>query len=113
MFSVRDFIKNEVVPLLILDVIVLFFALLEPISFGLSIRSGLPFFENISTVFLFVSFICIPYFLIWSVIYFFIYILYNKTQKRESLIPLVSIVAFVLKVLMGFFIFGFLQISRT
>lgn len=113
MISIKDFIKNEVVPLLILDVIVLFFALLEPISFGLSIRSGLPFFEKLNVLFLFVLFIAIPYFLIWSVIYFFIYILYNKTNKRESLIPLVSIVAFVLKVLMGFFIFGFLQISRT
>lgn len=113
MISVRDFIKNEVIPLLILDVIVLFFALLEPIFFGLSIRSELPFYEKISTVFLFVSIICVPYFFIWFIVYFFIYILYNKTQKRESLIPLIFIVVFVLKVLMGFFIFGFLQISKT
>lgn len=113
MISVRDFIKSEVVPLLIFDVMVLFFALLEPISFGLSIRSGTPFFEKLNDLFLFVLFITIPYFLIWSIIYFFIYILYNKTNKREILLPLVSIVVFVLKVLMGFFIFGFLQISKT
>ncbi|WP_066800094.1 hypothetical protein [Moraxella oblonga] len=113
MISIKEFIKNEVIPLLILDVIVLFFALLEPISFGLSIRSELPFFEKISDIFLFVSIISIPYFLIWSVIYFLIYLLYNKTNKRERLSPFVAFIVFMLKVFMGFFIFAFLQVGRT
>lgn len=83
MISVRDFIKNEVIPLLILDVIVLFFALLEPISFGLSIRSELPFYEKISTVFLFVSIICVPYFF-YLVYYLLFFISYTIKPKKEK-----------------------------